>query len=313
MVRLGIPGDVTHLHFLLSAAEDIVRRTGLSGTSGSADAVDIVLMILGQVVVKHGIHALDINATGSHIGGDENGISAALEPVHDLGALELFHIVRGDLRQKATETQRLSQLVYHLLGVAEDHGRLGLFRQQEQLERIGLASHGNADGKLSDGIHRPVCALDLHQHRVVLILLGDRQDCRRHGSGEQHGLTFFRNLRQDRLDVLPESHVQHFVRLVQDDGFQIVQFQRPAAEMVEDTSRRADYQIGAVFQLVDLALHAGAAVDSHGLYLSLEPGKLPDLVTSLHRQFPCGAKDQSAHIAALLLGHLSHLFQDRGC
>ena len=74
---------------------------------------------------------------------------------------------------------------------------------------------------------------------------------------------------------------------------------------------RADYQIGAVFQLVDLALHAGAAVDSHGLYLSLEPGKLPDLVTSLHRQFPCGAKDQSAHIAALLLGHLSHLFQDR--
>lgn len=84
-------------------------------------------MILGQVVVKHGIHALDINATGSHIGGDENGISAALEPVHDLGALELFHIAVETCGRKATETQRLSQLVYHLLGVAEDHGRLGCF------------------------------------------------------------------------------------------------------------------------------------------------------------------------------------------
>ena len=268
-------------------------------------------MILRQVVVEYRVHALDINAAGCHVGGDQNGTSAAFEAVHHLCPLKLLHVAVKPCRRKATQTEGFGQFVYHFLGVTEDHCRLRLFRQQQQLESIGLTSHGHADRKLCNRIYCPVGTLNLHQHRLFLILLGNCQNCRRHGGGEQHSLAFLRNLCQHRFDVLAEAHVQHFIGFVQHDRFQVVQLQGTAAEVVKDTSGSADHQIGTVFQLVDLAFHAGTAVDCHRLHLLLKAGKLTDLVACLHCQFPCGTEDQGTDTAAFLLRQLSHLFQNR--
>ena len=98
------------------------------------------------------------------------------------------------------------------------------------------------------------------------------------------------------------------------EGASICGLNAPAIQIQQAgmvTITTADHQIGTVFQLVDLAFHAGTAVDCHRLHLLLKAGKLTDLVACLHCQFPCGTEDQGTDTAAFLLRQLSHLFQNR--
>ena len=162
-------------------------------------------MILRQIVVEYRIYALDINASCRHIGGNQNGIASAFKAVHDLCPLELLHIAVQPYRREATLAEGFCQFVHHFLGIAEDHGGVGLLCQQQQLERIRLASHGNRDIVLRHSVHRAVCALNLHENGVFLVLLGDCENCRRHGGRKQHGLPFLRCLCEHGFDVFSIS------------------------------------------------------------------------------------------------------------
>ena len=149
-----------------------------------------------------------------------------------------------------------------------------------------------------------MCALNLHENGVFLVLLGDCENCRRHGGRKQHGLPFLRCLCEHGFDVFTKAHVQHFVRLVEYNGLKLIQLQSAPAQMIQHTSRCANHQIGAVFQLVDLPFHAGTAVHCHRMHVLLEPCKLPDLIARLHRQFSRGAENQRTNVTAVLRLHL---------
>ena len=53
--------------------------------------------------------------------------------------------------------------------------------------------------------------------RILHVFLGDRGDLFRHGSGEEQHISVFRYSRQDLVDTVGETHVQHLVRLIEDD------------------------------------------------------------------------------------------------
>src|SRR5260370_667249 len=70
--------------------------------------------------------------------------------------------------------------------------------------------------------------------RVLHVLLADPLDLRRHGSAEQPGSFPFGRILQDELDVILETHVQHFVRLVKNYIFDLLQVDRLALEQVDE-------------------------------------------------------------------------------
>ena len=70
---------------------------------------------------------------------------------------------------------------------------------------------------------------------------------------------------EDRLDVLGEAHVEHLVGLVEDDGADAVDVERPATEVVEDPTRGADDDVDAAFERLQLAEDRLAAVDRDDL------------------------------------------------
>ena len=62
--------------------------------AGPADAVDVILRILGQVVVDHVGDALDVQPAGGHVGRDEHGETPLLEIGQDLQAAVLRNVSR---------------------------------------------------------------------------------------------------------------------------------------------------------------------------------------------------------------------------
>ena len=57
-----------------------------AGTAGSADPVEVIFGVVGEVEVEDDLDVIDIDAPGGDVGGDEEFESGLAEFVHDLVA-----------------------------------------------------------------------------------------------------------------------------------------------------------------------------------------------------------------------------------
>src|SRR6188508_508906 len=90
----------------------------------------------------------------------------------------------------------------------------------------------------------------------------------------------------DLLDVLGESHVQHFVRLVEHEDANAVETQGLAADVIQRAARRGDDDVRAAIECANLLLHRCTAVERD----DDDAGPvcvLVDRLTDLHRQLAC--------------------------
>ena len=78
---------------------------------------------------------------------------------------------------------------------------------------------------------------------------------------EQQVLALGRQDREDLADVADEAHVQHPVRLVEDEDLDAGQVDRALAEVVEQAAGRGDDDLGTGAEGADLRVEADAAVD----------------------------------------------------
>ena len=305
-LRLGVFCNVPQGEYLPPAADQGEGCAGFARPSGSADPVNIILVVLGQIVVEYYIDAAYVNAPGCYVRGNQHPDSAAFEGVHHLGALHLLHISVETGGLDALVTKRLCQLVHRALGIAEHHGGSGLIGQKQKPESIGFSAHGSFVVVLFDGVHGAVLCGNFNHGGILLELLGDGHDLRGHGGRKQHGLALLRYAGEDGFNVFPEAHIEHFVRLVQNHGFQILQLEGAPVHMVHDPSRCAHHNICTPFEVADLPIHAGAAVYRTGPYPGHEAGKLFQLLAGLHGKLTGGAEDQHLYAVAVILADGLH-------
>ena len=92
-----------------------------AGTPGAPDAVQVVFVLIGDLVVKGGVHLLHIDAAGGNVGGDQHIEFVIAVGRHDAVARGLLHIA---IEALGTDT-RLLQVGHQtdgaVLGVAEHH------------------------------------------------------------------------------------------------------------------------------------------------------------------------------------------------
>ena len=63
---------------------------------------------------------------------------------------------------------------------------------------------------------------------------------------------------EDRVEVLREAHVQHFVRFVENEHAQVGELQRPAPDVIERAAGRGDDDAGAALERADLLVEIAA-------------------------------------------------------
>jgi hypothetical protein len=110
--------------------------------------------------------------------------------------------------------------------------------------------------------------------RLRHVATGQRHDLPGHRRREQHGLTARGRERHDALDVGQEAHVEHLVGLVEHEGLHVLEVEVALAGEVDEASGRADDDLDALLERVDLRLVRAAAVDAQDAYAADAAGLL---------------------------------------
>ena len=109
--------------------------------------------------------------------------------------------------------------------------------------------------------------------RVALRELDDRARERRR---EEHGPPVRRRGAEELLQLLPEAHVEHLVRLVEDEGAQRREIERAALQVIDQPSGGPDHDVHALAEGPRLAprIHAPHARRHAPARLTVEPLEL---------------------------------------
>ncbi len=97
---------------------------------------------------------------------------------------------------------------------------------------------------------------------------------------------------EDVVDRVDESHVEHLVGFVEDDGVHVGELDDMTVDEVDESSRRGDYYLNAALEGAYLALDAGTAVDRQHFKLGNVFGKVGEVAGDLEAEFAGGGQDE---------------------
>ena len=301
-------------HALFARGDEEDRLTGTSGTTGAADAVDVGLGVVRDVVVDDQGDAFDVESAGGHVGGDEDVDLAFAQHVDRALTCLLGDVAvdRGGLEPAGA--QLLGQLLGGLLRAHEHDDALVLLDLEDagqSVELVRMLDHEVALADIRTGLR---LRGDPNFLRIVQVLAGDPVDRGRHGGREQSDLTVLTDLAEDLFDVFGEAHLEHLVGLVEDEVTQAAELERPLLQVVDDTTRGAHDDLRTTAQTRQLRAVGLSAVDrEHG-----EVGKFSGIggerLGDLDREFASGGEDESerAVVGAPRLGEVGQGRQGEG-
>ncbi len=248
----------------------------LPGAAGAADAVHVGLLVLGDLVVDDVGDVVDVDAAGGDVGGDQHVDVAGAERLERLLAGGLAQVAVHGADLEAALGEFVGDLLRGALGAGEDHRRAAALGLQDAADQFDLVQRVGAVDELLGGVvdGRRMRRLGPDVGGLVHERAGQRDDRVRHGRREQHGLPFVGDLPQNPLDVGQEAQVEHFVGLVEHQHRQPAELQVALLRQVEQAPWRADDDVDALLQRLDLRLVGPAAVDGRDGQLAFTGGEV---------------------------------------
>ena len=191
----------------------------------------VAFRILRHVKVDDILHIIDIQTAGCHIGRNQNVQTTLFELFHDPVTLGLAQIAVQSFSNITPAAQRRRQIIYAAFRPAEDNAlsfNTGIQKPGDPFYfipglKIVLIDQGNRNIPFTYRYHL----------RRAHIFFCQAQDRTWHGSGEQHSLAFGRNMQQDFFHIFNETHVQHFIRFVQNQIPHMIQLDGTAMNVVQ--------------------------------------------------------------------------------
>ncbi|KXZ60313.1 hypothetical protein Mlaev_01719 [Microbacterium laevaniformans] len=237
--------------------------TRLARTAGASGAVQVGLLVVRDRVVDDVGHIVDVDSARRDVRRDEHVLLAGLERGHRPLARLLAHVAVHRARVEPAVVELVHQLLSGALGAGEDDRLAATLCLQDAGDHLILVERVRPVDQVLDvrlrqtlvGIGRP--DVDRVAHEPAC----ESDDRAGHCRGEQLGVTHRCDLLEDLLDVGQEAEIEHLVGLVEDDLDRTAQIEQTLVVEVDEAARRADHDLRAGFQLVDLSLVRLAAVD----------------------------------------------------
>ena len=276
------------------------RDPGGARTPGAPDAVHVGLVVLGALVVDHVRHVGDVDAAGGDVGGHEDVGLTAAEALQRLLPQHLGEVAVDRGGAEAALGEVVGDSLRRPLRAAEDHHPVAVLGLQDAGHDLGLVEVVRLIDELGRRRHRRgvLGGLGADVDRVPQVPPGQRDDGGRHGRREEHRLAELGGLGEDALDVGQEAQVEHLVGLVQHEHLDVAEVQGPTVGQVEQPARRADDDLDAVGQCLQLGLVAHPAVQGDDAGVALG-GRDREVLADLAGQLTRRGDDQRLRGARL--------------
>ena len=271
-----------------------------------ADPVGVGVRRVGHVVVDDVADLRHVDPARRDVRGDQHVELPLAEALHGLLPGALTHVPlqgHGAVPHGVEVARQAPRSVLR----PQEHDRaheVGLGQQVPQQRRLLALLHG-VEGVVDGLGRRRVGQLD----RVGLVeqRVGEAADLARHGGREEQVLATRRELGQDPLDVGQEAHVEHVVRLVEDQDLDAVELGVPLAHQVEQATGAGHDDLGPSAQPLDLGVLVHAPEDRDRAHARVL-GEGLELAVDLDGELARGREDQGARVPA---APLPQAMQDR--
>ena len=269
------------------------RDAAGAGPAGAADAVHVVLGILGQGEIDHVAHVVDVDAAAGHVRGHQDPDGAGSELIECLDTPGLGHVPRQHRATDAVTPQEFGELSGLVAPVGEDHDPFRVL-PVDQVEKEGKFLMGGDDvHALVDGIDRHMFGFDLDALGQARPLFRQPVHVGGQGGAEKQGLApgLGGRAEHDAPDIGNESHVEHAVGLVDDQDLDLVQVDVLVLLEIEQPSGRSDDDVDRAFQVALLFPVVHSAEDGNGLQVHVLP-QIVRVLLDLQCEFPGGGEDE---------------------
>ncbi len=247
---------------------------------------------------------VDVDAPRRHVGGHQNVDLAAAERAESLLALALPEVAVHGRGREAALLELLGDHVAGALGLAEHHREpvaLALQHAADDLDLVHAVRAPDELDRLRHVLVAGVGVLGADVRRPGKVTAGQGDDLARHRGGEQHGLPLGRDELDDALDVGKEAQVEHAVGLVQDQHGHLAEVEVLLVHQVEEAAGRADDDVDALLERLDLGLVRAPAVDGEDARAQLAAGD-DEVLGHLEGQLARRDDDEPAGLLAVLAG-----------
>ena len=204
---------------------------------------------------------------------------------------------------EATLGQVVGDALRLTLGAGEDDHLLGVVGLQDATDDLGLVEVVGEVDELRGRGDRGVLVgrLGADVHRVAHVRAGQGHDRGRHGRREQHGLPGLGGEAEEALHVGQEPEVEHLVGLVQHEGVDVGEVEGLAVGQVDEPTGRADDDVDAGRQGVELGVVADAAVDGEDAEAEVLAGD-GEVAGDLERELAGRGDDERLRLALRQVG-----------
>ena len=188
--------------------------------------------------------------------------------------------------------QLLGQGLGLVLGADEDDHPLEVLDLEDPGEGVHLLRVGHDQVALGDVGGRRGLVANGDLGWVVQVLRRELPDLGGHRRREERDVLVRRGVRQDRLDVVGEAHVEHLVGLVEHQEPQLGQVEGALVQVVHDPAGRADDDVHSTAQRGELDAVPLPAVDREHAYAAQVGGVLLERLAHLERELTRRRQDQ---------------------
>ncbi len=263
------------------------------GAACSANAVDVVFGVLGDVVVDDVADTCDIDAACGDVGGDHDFVASGFEAFEGIDAFGLgaVGVECGDGVVALFELA--GDAVGSVLGAAENEDAVEICAFEKGEEEVEFLINGDGVKGVGDGLGRGASGTDLDAFGVFQAPCGEALDFLGNGGGEKQGLSFLWALIDDAAHVGKEAHVKHAIDFVEDEELERAEVDEALLHVVEKAAWSGDDDVAVAFEVVALFAVAHSAVDE-GDFGVHEAHVVAESCLHLHGEFACGLEDEAA-------------------
>ena len=190
------------------------RASLVTGTTGPADTVNVILGRLGYVIVYHMRDRIDIDAAGGHVGRNQH-VGVTVFKTQQRGfTLRLRAVAVNAVRFVLTLFENVSDTVGTAFSACKYKHAVKIFLVEQIEEKRHFRLLCNRIRRLFDKARGLTARADLDKCRVFEHRIRNMLDLGRHCRREKESLAFRGYNTNDPFDRRQKAHIEHSVRLV---------------------------------------------------------------------------------------------------